>query len=329
MSTDYPIPIRRTSPLKQLSHSGVQTLHTCPRKFELDRIGSLTVGSAQGIKRVETVHTGYGSAFGAGLAALLSGEGLDRAIFECILNYRFDYIYPDSYSPTKSLFHCINALKRFNEKELAEISTDWKVLELDGKPAKEVGFAIQLPNGFFYRGFIDLVMQHRLTKTIMVIEVKTTGKYPSLNDELNESTYKYSPQGTAYALVADWLAKKLNVANDISVAYLVHYTKNNTFEPRIFPKHPEIRIRFLEDLIVELDFVSYLLERNKPFPMYGNCSNYSSVCQYYGICGIDKYDFTQIEDSDIGEFDLIIPFKELLELQYARIESINQQVQLL
>ena len=326
MNLESKIPIQIYShPLRQLSHSGLQTFHTCPRKFELDRIGTYQRGSAvEGIKRIETAHTGYGSAFGAGIQAMLTGYSLGQSLVEAIKNYRYPEIYPDGLSDStfeKSLFHCLDSLKHFYHTELKEISNEWEVLEFNGKPATELAFAIKLPNGFYYRGYIDAVLRHMTTKQILVLELKTEGGYPNKSDEVNEAKYKYSPQGTAYALVADWVAEQAGLANDISVTYIIHRTKVKTFEARQFRKDPEIRIRFLEDLVSEMEYIEHLIGKNKSFPMYGNCNSYFQVCQYYGICGVDKFDFTSISDTPIGDYENIIPLDDLLSLQYKRIKD--------
>ena len=310
-------------PLKLLSPSSGHTFRSCPRKFELSRIGKYTLTTEQR----ESAATGYGSAFGAGLATLMSGKGINQAILQAIINYRFNEIYPTAYKEEKSLFYCINALKRFNETEMTGITDEWEILLINGEPATEVNFAIRLPYGFYYRGFIDLVMQHKETKLILAIEVKTDGAYPSLNPEVTEAKYKNAEQGTAYSLVADYLADQLGVSNDIAICYIVHYTKNNTFKPMIFPKPPATRVRFLEDLMANVDMQNYLVERNKPYPLTGNCSQFSRVCDYYGICHVDKFDFPTMDYISIGEgFTRIIELDYLVNLQHQRLSQVFNEI---
>jgi PD-(D/E)XK nuclease superfamily len=313
-----------THPLRLVSFSSLGTLHSCPRRFELDRIGSQTL--AQPPARTETVHTGYGSAFGAGLQSLLSGHSLAKAKLEAITNYRYSNIYPEAYADEKSLFHCLNSLTRFCETELTELTTDWEALIVDGKPASEISFAIKYPNNFYDRGFIDFILQHKVTKQILVVEIKTEGGYAPKNPEAAEAKYKNSNQGNGYALVADYLADKLGVENEISVVYIVHRTKTNSFEPYVFPKPPEARLRFIKDRLAELGGLEFLIERAtdtlspEPFPMFGNCTTYGSVCQYYGICEL-KQDYSKVQDVSIGEFNLLVDVKDLLNLQHKRLTS--------
>ena len=308
----------KTSPLKLLSPSASNTFRSCPRKFELARIGKYNLSQ----DKRESPATGYGSAFGAGLACLLAGQGISQAILQAVANYRYSEIYPTPYKEEKSLFHCINSLKRFAELELEELTTDWQVLEIDGKPAMEVDFAIELPNGFYYRGFLDLIMQHKVTKTIMPIEVKTDGGYPSLNQDLTESKYRNAEQGTSYCLVADYVADALGLSNDIAICYIVHYTKNNTFKAMVFNKPPAVRVRFLEDLMANVDVHNYMVARNKPYPISGNCSSYNRVCDYYGICQIDQFDFTTLPDVPIGDFARVIKLDYLVQLQQQRLSQV-------
>jgi hypothetical protein len=271
------------------------------------------------------VHTGYGSAFGAGLQALLSGLSLDKAKVEAIANYRYSEIYPVAYADEKSLFHCLNSLTRFYETELEELTQDWEALIVDGVPASEISFAIRYPNDFYDRGYIDFILQHKVTKKILVVEIKTDGGYPSKNPQAGEAKFRNSNQGNGYALVADFLANKLGVENEISVVYIVHRTKTNSFEPYLFVKTPEARLRFIKDRLAELGSLDFLIRRTQdkespePFPMYGNCTTYGSVCQYYGICEL-KQDYAKIQHVPIGDFKLLIDIKDLLALQHKRLE---------
>lgn len=313
--------IPTTHPLRLVSFSALGTLHSCPRRFELDRIGSQTL--AQPTARIDTVHTGYGSAFGAGLQALLSGESIDKAKLQAIANYRYNDIYPQMYTDEKSLFHCLNSLTRFYETELSELTTDWEALLVDGKPASEISFAIKFPNNFYDRGYIDFILQHKVTKKILVVEIKTEGGYPAKNPQVSEAKYKNSNQGNGYALVADYLASKLGVENEISVVYIVHRTKTNSFEPYVFIKSPEARLRYIKDRLAELGNLEFLINRTtgltpEPFPMFGNCATYGSVCQYYGICEL-KQDYSKIKDVEIGDFKLLIDVKDLINLQHKRL----------
>lgn len=322
--TDVGFPsIPKTHPLRLVSFSALGTLHSCPRRFELDRIGSQTMVTTQA--RVDTVHTGYGSAFGAGLQALLSGKSLQLAKLEAIINYRFHDIYPQVFADEKSLFHCLNSLTRFYETELTELTTDWEALIVDGQPASEISFAIKFPNNFYDRGYIDFILQHKVTKKILVVEIKTEGGYAPKNPQASEAKYKNSNQGNGYALVADYLADKLGVENDISVVYIVHRTKTNTFEPYVFPKTPAARLRYIKDRLAELGGLDFLINRTlgeapEPFPSFGNCATYGSVCQYYGICEL-KQDYSKIQDVEIGDFKLLIDIKDLLNLQHKRLNT--------
>jgi hypothetical protein len=311
-------------PLRIISYSSLQTLHSCPRKFELDRVGSQTLATIP--EREESVHTGYGSAFGAGLQALLSGSSLARAKIEAIANYRFSEIYPIPFYDEKSLFHCLNSLTRFAETELSELESDWQPLLINGKPASEVSFVISYPNSFYDRGFIDFILQHRVTKKILVVEIKTDGGYAPLNKESVEAKYGNSQQGTSYALVADYLASKLNLRNEISVVYIVHRTKTNSFESYLFPKPASYRLRFIKDKLAELGMLDFLITRAldkespEPFPSYGNCATFNRVCNYYKMCHM-KQDYSKVKEIYIGDFEFHIPILELLDLQTVRLNE--------
>lgn len=312
-------PLIYADPRKQLSYSSRGSFHSCARKFELDRIGNFTLADGLPARR-ETPAMAYGSAFGAGLASLLSGASLGRSLVTAIANYRYTDPYPQQYADEKSLFHCLNSLIRFSELELIEITTEWEPFLFNGRPAYEIDFAIQLPSGFYYRGFIDFILQHRVTKQLLVVEVKTDGSYPSKNPQLGEAKYRNSDQGTVYAVVADWLAHKAGTVADVSVCYIVHRTKTNSFEPHTFVKNSETRIRFLDGLVAELSYIDFLIERAKPFPMHGSCTSYNSVCPYYSVCEIPS-DYSLVKETSIGDFTYIIPLSELVDTQQTRLND--------
>lgn len=300
-----------THPLEQLSYSAINTLHFCPRAFELSRMGSHTIGGALTTRR-DTVHTGYGSAFGAGLQALLCGKSISYAIVQAIANYRFDKIYPiDAALAEKSLFHCIEALKKFNEKELAEITADWEPLTLpDGRPASEVGFAIRLPNGYYYRGFVDFILQNRKTKKLLTTEIKTSGA-----NVIYESSYRMSLQGTVYAIIAEYIAHMMGIEADISCVYIIQATRLKRFDTFSFPKTPDTRIAFLRDTLSEVSIIGHYRERGGAFPKHGNCHGaFNSTCEFYGMCEID-YEYSANPTKVVDEVDFLIDYEALYQRQ--------------
>lgn len=311
LPTTHPIKLY-THPLKQLSYSAINSLHFCPRAFELGRMGAYTLNGGNLSERRETVHMGYGSAFGSGLQALLCGKTLSEAWFEAIKNYRYSEIYPlDDKLKTKSLFYCLNSLTRFKETELDDISNEWEPLILpEGRPAAEVGFAIQLPNGYYYRGFVDFILQHKVTKKLLTTEIKTSGA-----TVIHESSYKLSLQGTVYAIVSDYIAHLMGIEADISCVYIVQATTLKRYETFNFPKTAATRISFLKDTLSEVSVLEHYASRGGAFPKYGNCHGaFNSTCEFYGICEID-HEFDKDAAKLLDEVDYVIPFEALYQRQ--------------
>ena len=60
----------------RLSHSSLDTLHSCERKFELYKLLQ-----GEGNEKEDTEHTVFGKAFGAGCQSYLEYQDKERALF--------------------------------------------------------------------------------------------------------------------------------------------------------------------------------------------------------------------------------------------------------
>lgn len=295
---------------KELSYSSLMLLNSCPRKYQLTKGENV-------VTKEKNQHLAYGSAFGVGLQALLSGESLNNAILKAISAYDCE-IDLDYFTFTKSIYHCIEALKIFYSTELNSLSTDWEALMIDGKPASEVSFAIKLPSGYLYRGYIDFILKSKVGNTILIVEAKTDGSTVS-DSEMRRAKYANSTQGTGYAVVADYIAHKLGMKAELAVAYIVNFTVSKSFEGMIFDKTPEDRIRFLENLVTTASVVEFYGKDNKPYPISGSCLSYNRVCNYYGICNSSDVSVRHNEIDLEKEFQFVIPLHDLLTLQKDRL----------
>lgn len=300
--------------LKLLSHSSLTTLHSCPRKFELYR---LNAGEARG----SSVDTAFGSAFGTGIQSLIEHEGnLDKAIFVAFLAWDVPLVEENSKS-NKSFWEVVLALKSFTLLQLPLILKDWEIARLkDGKPAVELSFSITLPDSFAYRGFVDLVLKHRTEKRYKIWELKTTGSYT-----VHEAQYKNSFQGVGYGVVLDAIAAGQGADSDYFVDYYVYKTKSREFDLMPFLKSNLQRMRWLSQLLLEVEKLQ-LYDRMGMFPMHGeNCYNFFRPCEYFGICEmsnsslVDEAKATLIPKEE--KVDFTFDFSELLATQQEQLNS--------
>ena len=297
--------------LKFLSHSALQTLRSCPRKFELDRLYKTK-------KESSTIHTAFGSALGAGIQKVLETSSLDKGIFEAFKNWDIP-LYEELPKSYKSFPQVVMGLHNFYNNILPQFS-DWEIAYLSKdrddnlKPACELSFAVKLPRGYYYRGFLDAVLKNKKTGALRVLELKTTG-----SKFVDEATYSNSFQGVGYSIVLDRIAP--DGYADYEVLYLVYKTYNQSFEDFAFPKLQSHRLNWINDLLLTVEMLE-LYSRVKRFPTNGDaCKNFGSLCRFYEEC---NYHNTSIfadaeiiyEDTfDPTEFDFIFTLDELLTQQ--------------
>lgn len=299
--------------LKLLSHSSLTTLHTCPRKFELYRLNA-------GIGQRASVDTAFGSAFGAGVQSLIEHEGnLPRALVAAFLGWDVSLLEENSKS-NKSLWEVVLALQGFSRLQLPAILKDWEIARLkDGKPAVELSFRVELPDDFSYRGFVDLVLKHRRENRYKIWELKTTGSYT-----VNEAQYKNSFQGVGYGVVLDAIASEQGATSDYFVDYYVYKTKSREFELMPFLKSNLQRMRWLSQLLLEVEKLQ-LYDRLGMFPMHGeNCFDFFRQCEYFGICEMRNTSLVDMGKAmlvpPVEDVDFVFDFATLLATQQEQLQ---------
>lgn len=295
--------------LKLLSHSAIQILRSCPRKFELDRL--LTKSKDEG-----TIHTAFGSALGAGIQKIIETKDFDKGVLEAFLNWHVPFL-EENLKAFKSFPHAILGLHNFYNQALPQFG-DWELAYLkDGKPAVELSFALSLPRGYWYRGFLDAVLKNKSTGQYRVLELKTTGS--RLTDE---ATYANSFQGVGYSIVLDRIAPE--GYNDYEVLYLVYKTYSSEFEDYPFLKTQRHRINWINDLLLTVEAIE-MYSRVKRFPQNGDaCKQYGRTCRFFDTCnfsnealfsGMEKENREDPEVFDPANFDFVFTLEELLTQQ--------------
>lgn len=276
-------------PIKLLSHSSIETLHSCPRKFEIYRMNYAP-------KSGGTIDTAFGHAVGVGIQKLLQLNSMkinnpivtmdntillseyQSAVWEMFLSWEvpIDEVKPRS----KKSFHaaCI-AVEKYQQQLLPLVSKDWELAYFEGKPAVELGFIIKLPNGYYYRGYVDAVLVNKKEKRFRVLELKTTGLAT-----VDIAQYKNSFQGVGYGVILDKLAASMDYAADYYVDYLVYKTGTQEFLTFPFLKTNFQRAKWLSQLLVETETIDLYLQKEL-FPTHGeSCYNFYRQCQYFGMC---------------------------------------------
>ncbi len=300
MTTDKVIPIR-------LSHSTLQTLHTCERKFQLDKL------LVTEIEREESEHLSFGSAFGVGAATYLATQDANRAMYEAWLAYQ-----PEIETDKKSIARCIAALEVAFPR-LDTILIDYEVVSFNKGPAVELGFRLNVNEDFYFVGYIDAVLKNRYTDQHVVFEVKTTG----MNLFDLSPLYQNSGQALGYSIALDKIAGK-NLSSYGVLYFVAQLPKDFTPKIQVFEWSKTLSDRLNWFISLGLD-VKHLTEMAElgVYPKRGeSCLQYNRPCKYFGVCTLHSADILKKREEDKLEYEFEYELNDLIQDHIARISTI-------
>ena len=305
--------------LKLLSHSSRTLLHTCPRKYQLYRLSSQEQ-STEELKEIEQgVTFAYGTAVGVGVQSTLEDKTEDQIYLDTFLSWDVDLL-DETPRQKKSFWLAMFAIQKFIDLRSNGFLEEYELVYYQGKPAVELSFRVLLPGGYSYRGFVDAVLQHKVTKEVMVLECKTS------SGTANSATYKNSGQAVGYSVVLDKLFPALS---SYTVLYLVYETRAMAYKELPFEKTLLQRALWLQELLIDTQVIS-LYDSYDTYPMQGHsCFNFFRDCEYLGLCTLSTTNLTKPLTADIvakimaeGErYDFTVDFYELVSSQIEKGES--------
>lgn len=306
--------------LGQLSHSSCCTLHACPRKYELEKYSETKRGWGE-------VHLDYGQVVGVGVQEYLVRRNLNDAKIKMFAMWKDDLdgaddsIFSERDNKNKTFWSALHAIDRFVPIAEEELGL-WEVATLNGRPATELGFSIDLGSGIFYRGFIDVVLIHRMNRRLLVIENKTTGF-----NRVHEAQFKNSGQALGYSLVLDKLQQLLDLGDTSSyhVCYPVYKTTGFSWEFLVFKKNHTMRTMWLRNILVDkAQLLGYV--NDEYFPMRGeSCYNFMRPCDFFGMCELSNdvlypKGFVEREERE-GKYDYHFSITELIDAQMRSLDQ--------
>lgn len=296
--------------IRQLSYSSLLTLHACPRKFQLNRLRS-THRAEEDIK--STITFAYGHVVGAAIQSALEGHSEEQIIWDMFLGWHTDLFNVDP-KGNKSFWEAVTALKKFLALREQGFLQEYELVYVDGVPACELSFSINLPNGFRLRGFVDAVLRHKITGEVIVLEVKTTGA-----TSLNPAMYKNSAQAIGYSIVLDHIFPELS---SYKVLYLVYMTKGREFNPIPFVKTYLQRALWIRELLLDVDTIE-MYEAAGVYPMRGeSCIAYGRDCEFFQTCTLSTSYLTKPctpQEEDKTHYQITIGMVDLLETQMKKL----------
>lgn len=310
--------------LQRLSHSSQVLLESCPRLYELDRLSPRV--SLEG----EDVHMDFGHLVGSLVQDYLVRGSIEAATWRAYLSYPRD-LFPSLYSTereeekssNKDFFTALHALDKFiafKEEELV----GYTVPTLNGKPAVELGFCINCPGGFQYRGKLDALLINS-REQLACFECKTTG-----SNYLHEAMYRNSGQGVGYSAIVDAVASKLGVQQRESfpIFYPVYQSKKREWHMMgPFVKSKVSHANWIRHLLRTIQHIGEYAE-DSYFPMHGqNCFSYYRACRFFEVCEmrtetvVGKEEKVVVKKDEEGEYPFVFSLDELIAVQMEKVSS--------
>lgn len=302
--------------LQQLSYSSTLQLHICPRKFQLQKLGSQEVEALDTNQSPLTF--AYGHCVGEGLQLVLEGMDSDKILWTLFTHWEVD-IFEENEKQHKSFWLAIYAVQKFAALRMQGFLDEWELVYYQGKPACELSFVIEFPDGFRYRGFVDAVLENKNTGEVAVLEVKTTSLA-----EINEAVYKNSAQAIGYSIVLDVLFPSLS---SYEVFYLPYKAKVREWEIRQYTKSYLQRAQWIQELLMDIESIKMYAAANV-FPMRGeSCYSFFRQCEYFGVCTLSTQYLTkpvsQIELDKIAETKYTVNLS-LLDLLDSQLDKVKE-----
>ena len=293
----------------RLSHSALDVLHVCERKFQLDR---LLVSELS--EREEWPSTVFGRAYGEGVASYMTHQDADLALYKTFLAY-----WPVLEEERKTQEICMS-LVLSSIPHLDNLLMDWEVATFNGKPAIELSFRLNIDSRFYFVGYIDLVLRNKWTGVHGIMEVKHTG----LNIFDLSPLYQNSGQALGYSIVLDKIVGEAQ--SNYEVLYFAgQLGSGNGFSPKIhtmiYPKNLQDRLNWFITLGMDVERLHLMLDNNV-FPLRGaSCLQYMKPCKHLGTCNLHGLDTYKEEIEDTIVYDFNYQLDEVIQDHLIRISN--------
>lgn len=290
---------------KRLSHSTMELVKTCERKYQKLKLLNTVE------QREDTVDTVFGKAFGDAVQCYFVTQSKEAAIMTCWMAY-----WPILQNTKKTQWRCLEALEAAFPVIDRMLET-YEVAYFNGKPASELSFCLFTDSHYYFVGYIDLVLKHRITGKYIVLDAKTTGL------ELHDLSpiYKNSPQLIGYSIALDAIAGEDQSVYE--VLYFVAKLGRASYEPTIevFPYHKTLadRLHWFISLGMDIERLQRMEELNV-YPMRGDaCLKYNKPCMFFGTCDLNSFDEPLAPVLDEEHYDFYFNLDELIAEHVDRI----------
>lgn len=264
-------------------------------------------------------HLYFGKALGIGVQEFLTTENMNRAVLSMMLAWKGILDDEAGNRDKKNFWFAVHGLGKFATLRLVEFG-NYNIAILNGRPATELSFRINLGDGFYYRGSIDAVLLNKMRGELLVIENKTT-KFT----KVHEAMFKNSGQALGYGLIIDAITHilKLKETSSYRVVYPVYMTGNMEWTTLPFSKNFTSRALWIKNILDDKATVIRHAEEGY-FPMYGeSCYEFFRPCSYFGTCEYSNSILLGGKEvverkEEATKYDFEFTIEELIETQIAK-----------
>lgn len=304
--------------LKLLSHSSRSLLHSCPRKYQLYRQQAKQADTGDVLDLEQRVTFSYGHAVGIGVQSALEGKSESQCLIDTLIGWDTD-LAENTPRQNKSIWTALWAVRKFVAMRNSNFLEDYELVYVGDKPAIELSFKIVLQNGYTYRGYVDAVLQHKVTKAVLVLENKTS------SGKATAAMFRNSGQALGYSVILDILFPELS---SYEVVYMVYETKTMEYKQLTFTKSLLQRALWLQELVIDTQLID-LYDSYGTYPMHGEaCNNYFRPCEYLSLCTLTTENLTtplttevlaDIEEAEQdSKYDYVLTLEDLIASQIAK-----------
>lgn len=263
-----------------VSNSILSSLHSCPRRFVLEKIKAHSMQELE-LEETPNIDFVFGHAVGAGVQCYLAFErNRDYGLFAMFVAWRFNFdLGKEDYNTRKkkTLETAVIAVEKFHHWWEGNFD-EWEIYRLpDGRPAVELSFCVDFGKAKYF-GHIDLILRNRRTGRIAIGENKTTG-YTNPNPAL----YQNSSQAIGYALILDLVVGELA---DYDVLYYAYSAPSEEWHHFPFAKTAAMKLEWIQDRLIDIGHMQQYYQLQH-FPKQGaSCFQFNRQCQFFGTCDL-------------------------------------------
>lgn len=320
-----------------LSYSRLNTLYSCPRKFQLSELMGRKSFSP-------TMHTAFGHAYGAGVQTFLQyapspppaeafmhdfdsevmpayqaqmERAEQRAVVAAVAAWDMYQLDPEATTASmakKSIWEAIHAVRTFCAQEAPALLEEWELAYLpSGKPMIELMFYIKAGR-YSYQGHIDIVLRNRHTRELCVFEIKTGSKPAAQADWANSS------QTLGYNVVLQAFGLTELTQPAYYVKYLCYDASGRTMQIMEFTKSPAERVEWIASILMDMAQMDMYAEHGIWPKRGGSCMDWFRPCEHFMTCDLSTASIAppehgSYESMGLDEVDLVLTLEQLLALQ--------------